>query len=227
MCSSDLEYLWSTDEKRMKVVLKQWDDKKYSDAILSKVQFEELEQIIRHGSPFTTEKRKELTITVKRSDGSEAWSKVGVPPKYKHGAGGSYGVVVTMHGGPQQDETSARSIAGQQFGYWRGTAESMGCFTIAPAVVGSDWGAEEGNQIWNTIAELDRMYNVDHDRIMFTGHSWGGILTWTLGPPYANRIACMAPFVCAVDPGLDTLRNCRNVPIYSVQIGRASCRERV
>ena len=82
-------------------------------------------------------------------------------------------------------------------------------------------GAKIGNREWGILAAvitaIDRIYNVDRDRVLLTGHSWGGIVTWRLGPLYADRFAGLAPFVCAVNPGENHLRNLKNVPVYSVQ----------
>jgi len=87
----------------------------------------------------------------------------------------------------------------------------------APALVGGKYGDREWTFLRNVIDTIDASYNVDRDRVLLTGHSWGGILTWHIGPPRADTFSLLAPFVCAVHPGENHLKNCRALPIYHVQ----------
>jgi len=147
------------------------------------------------------------TVTVKLSG----------PPKYKPGCGKSWGLVITMHGGPMPTPEEAAQTASQQFSYWNSIGGSVDCMVAAPAIDGDQWGLREWTILSNIIVEADRLFCLDYDKVLLTGHSWGGIMTWELGPEFADRFACLAPFVCAVNPGNSHLRNLRCLPVYSVQ----------
>jgi pimeloyl-ACP methyl ester carboxylesterase len=218
-------YLWlqnRTARKKSRVD-RLWDRKNYGKVLLNTRQFKELAEILRSGSPYTTEKNKNPTLEIptgKKVAGGRA-EKMPVPTlvtsQYRPGCGKSFPLIITCHGGPQPSLSGARSAAATQFAYWKGYADTLKCIVAAPALTGSKFGDREWTFLENLIDELDRLYNVDRDRILLTGHSWGGILTWHLGPPHADRFAVLAPFVCAINPGRTLLSNCRALPIYHVQ----------
>ena len=202
---------------------KEWEAQAYGASRLSREQFEELAHILRAGNPFTTEKKRSLTLDIptgsKRPDGGDEVMpvRVAVSSKYKPGCGRSFPLIVTCHGGPMADLAGAVSASGTQFGLWSSYSSVVDCIVAAPALTGSGYGQREWTFLTNLIDELDRRYNVDRDCILLTGHSWGGILTWHLGPSHADTFCTLAPFVCAVNPGRAHLSNCRALPIYHVQ----------
>ncbi|MHC5036173.1 MAG: hypothetical protein ACYTHM_02565 [Planctomycetota bacterium] len=218
-------YLWLADpaaRKRSKVDAS-WKKQKYGKVKLSRKQFAELSGILREGSPFTTEKARQKTLelpTGKRlKNGRAELMPVTVlaPSAYRPGSGKSFPLIVTCHGGPIEDLAKAKEAANTQFVTWKGFVDTLPCIVAAPVLTGSKFGEREWTLLKNLIDEVDGLYNVDRNRILLTGHSWGGILTWHIGPPHADTFCVLAPFICAVNPGKEHLRNCRAIPIYHVQ----------
>ncbi len=200
-----------------------WKRDGYDSLRLTKSQFADLGRILRDGSPFTTEKGRARTIRVptgaKDADGKDETLpvRVVVTPGYDPGCGKSFPLVVTLHGGPMGTLKEAEAAAGTQFAAWNGQLSMFKGILAAPALTGEESGPREWRFLRNLVDELDRTWNVDRDRVLLTGHSWGGILTWQLGPPHADSFALLAPFVCAVNPGRPHLRNLRALPVYHVQ----------
>jgi pimeloyl-ACP methyl ester carboxylesterase len=222
------DYLWMTDESARKKarVDQRWEELSPEDLTLDRAQFAQLGELLRRGSPHTTEKRRAQTLQVATGttlpDGSAETLpvRVAVTTKYKPGCGRSFPLILTLHGGPAAELPRADEGSDTQFRVWKGFISTAHCIVAAPALTGGDHGPREWEYLRNVIDELDRLYNVDRDRILLTGHSWGGILTWYLGPANADRFALLAPFVCAGDPGSDHLANCRALPIHHVQGSR-------
>lgn len=218
-------YLWAKgpgirDVTRVDEV---WRKEGHDALRLTKAQWRDLGSILRDGSPFTTEKSRGRTIRVatgeKGPDGTDETLpvRVSVTGEYEPGCGKSFPLVITLHGGPMKDLKEAEAAAGTQFSAWNGQLSVLKGIVAAPALTGERYGPRERRFLRNLVEELDRAYNVDRDRVLLTGHSWGGILTWHLGPPHADAFALLAPFVCAVNPGRPHLRNLRALPVYHVQ----------
>jgi len=203
--------------------LRTWEEAGSGAVALSAEQFAELAAVLRAGNPFTTEKKRAHTLDVPTGEtlpagGPETMPvRVAVSSKYKPGCGRSFPLIITCHGGPMGELKGARSASGTQFKLWSGYSSTIDCIVAAPALTGSRYGAREWTFLTNLIDELDRRFNVDRDRILLTGHSWGGILTWHIGPPHADTFSALAPFICAVNPGREHLENARALPIYHVQ----------
>jgi len=212
------KYLW---EKRPKAGAKaraEWAKKGYDDLRLDRKQFRKIAAVLANGSPYTTEKRRGKTLQVATGVGDETvYVRTIITTKYKPGCRKSFPILITMHGGPAESKSVAKDGANQQFSAWQSHAQSFEGIVAAPAIDGGKTGEREWTIVKNIIAALDDLYNVDRNRVLLTGHSWGGILTWQLGPRHAQHFSLLAPFVCAVNPGREHLANCRNLPIYSVQ----------
>jgi hypothetical protein len=56
---------------------------------------------------------------------------------------------------------------------------------------------------------------VDRSRVWLVGHSAGGVASFMVGPPFADRFAGIAPFVCGMEHG-DRLKNAWNFAVYHV-----------
>ncbi|MHC4579184.1 MAG: hypothetical protein ACYTED_17460 [Planctomycetota bacterium] len=209
-------YLWETRPKRRLRDAKTWADHRYDKVKLTKKQFTELAEILRNGSPFTTQKRRSRTLEIKAGEETIP-VRVVITTKYKPGCGRSFPLIISLHGGPVQSRVAAESGASTQFSLWQSYAQTIHGIVACPAITGEQAGQREWSILARVIDELDRIYNVDRDRILLTGHSWGGILTWQIGPRRADTFAGLAPFVCATNPGRAHLANCRNLPVYSVQ----------
>jgi pimeloyl-ACP methyl ester carboxylesterase len=219
------KHLWLPPgaQRRKSKIDARWRDGGYDRVRLTREQFAELAQILRNGSPYTKEKRRSATLEIATGeslpDGKEERMpvRIAVTSKYKPGCGRSFPLVITCHGGPMGELRAAQSAASTQFKLWAGFSGTLECIVAAPALTGERTGPREWTFLRNLIDDLDRRYNVDRDRILLTGHSWGGILTWHLGPAHADTFSLLAPFVCAVNPGREHLMNCRALPIYHVQ----------
>lgn len=211
-----------TRARRMQV----WERHAAGAVTLSRKQFGALGQMLRAGNPFTTVKRRSVTLNVetgtKLPDGKLETMpvRIEVSSKYKPGCGRCFPLIITCHGGPQSKLNVAVSASSDQFRLWGGYSSTIDCIVAAPALTGSKYGDREWTFLTNLIDMLDERYSVDRDRILLTGHSWGGILTWHIGPPHADTFSVLAPFVCAVNPGRSHLANCRALPIYHVQGSR-------
>jgi len=221
------KHLWLNDTKKRKKakVDARWTALNGGRWTLTRSQYETLGTILRAGSPYTSEKKRALTIDVPTGSESDDGApevlpvRVAITTKYKPECGRSFPLIVTLHGGPIADvKTAAASgTSGLQLRLWKGFTSTLHCIVAAPALTGSEYGEREWTFLANLIDDLDRRYNVDRDRILLTGHSWGGILTWHLGPPHADRFALLAPFVCAVNPGEEHLSNLMVLPVHHVQ----------
>jgi hypothetical protein len=218
-------YFWLHDplKRRKSKVDATWAKKKYSEVRLTKRQFAEFDTLVREGNPFTTEKNRGRRLMIPTGEKGKSGApeqfpvKTVVPSRYKPGCGKAFPLVITCHGGPAPNLAEAEKASATQFSCWSGFADSAGCIVAAPALPGETFGDREWTFLKNLIEKLDRLYNVDRDRVLLTGHSWGGILTWHVGPPHADTFCTLAPFVCAVNPGKSHLMNCRALPIYHVQ----------
>ena len=189
-----------------------------------------------HAEPLTAKEWKLVRKTLPkmlwserhRARAQKTWTKHGwndetmpvrvrVSTKYKPGRGGSFPLIISCHGGPAGDMRMAKSGAKTQFNAWKSFVGTHNCIVAAPALVGGNYGDREWTFLNNVIKAVDAKYNFDRDRVLLTGHSWGGILTWHIGPARADSFSLLAPFVCAVNPGENHLKNCRALPIYHVQ----------
>jgi predicted esterase len=211
-------YLWHPSEKKRAKAVATWRERAYDDVRLTKAQFAELGRLLRDGSPFTREKKRARAFDVATGEGDERVSvRAIITTKYKPGCGKSFPLIISLHGGPAATDRAARSGRDQQYQLWQSYAQTVHGIVACPAIPGDQSGKREWTIVKGIVDELDRVFNVDRDRILLTGHSWGGILSWQLGPRHASDLAALAPFVCAVNPGRRHLANCRNLPIYSVQ----------
>lgn len=217
--------MWEQPGKKRKRAraVKTWAEQDYNASKLTRPQFGQLGALLRAGNPYTVEKKRSLTLEVptgsEKPDGTMEVMpvRVVVPTKYKPGCGRSFPLIIACHGGPMSDLQGAREAAGSMFKLWQGYANSLACIVAAPALTGGSYGEREWTFLTNLIDHLDRHYNVDRDLILLTGHSWGGILTWHIGPSHADTFCALAPFICAVNPGRNHLLSCKALPIYHVQ----------
>jgi predicted esterase len=211
-------YLWQPDAKKRAKAVATWEERAYDDVRLTKAQYRELGRLLRDGSPFTREKKRARAFDVETGQpGEKVAVRAIITTKYKPGCGKSFPLILSLHGGPAATEQAARSGMDQQYALWQSYAQTVRGIVACPAIPGDQTGEREWTILKNIVDELDRVFNVDRDRILLTGHSWGGILCWQLGPRHAADLAALAPFVCAVNPGRRHLSNCRNLPVYSVQ----------
>ncbi|MHC4973202.1 MAG: hypothetical protein ACYTG3_12805 [Planctomycetota bacterium] len=206
-------YLWQPKEKKRAKAVATWEERAYDDVLLTRTQYRELGKLLRDGSPFTHEKKRARTFDVATGQGDERVSvRAIITTKYKPGCGKSFPLIISLHGGPAATDRAAQSGRDQQYALWQSYAQTVHGIVACPAIAGDQTGRREWTVLENIVDELDRVFNVDRDRILLTGHSWGGIRSWQLGPRHAAELAALAPVVCAVNPGRRHLANCRNLP---------------
>lgn len=129
-----------------------------------------------------------------------------VPPSYD--AAKAWPMMVSLHGATSNHLLNRRRVFG--LGNRRGETDyeairnevdypDVGFVVVSPygrgEVAGYD-GIAEGD-VLRAMADVQRAYNVDPDRVHLTGLSMGGGGTWHLGLRYPDRFASITP-VCAV-----------------------------
>jgi hypothetical protein len=121
-------------------------------------------------------------------------------------------LMITMHGGGEN-----QGDAGQGFSVF-GSAAGEGFNVIAPEVmkkVSSAWNEEpEERMVLEMVEAAKRTWDIDTDRIFFTGHSMGGDASWMLGGRNADILAGCAPLAGSVMPYMKPgAKNKRLTPI--------------
>lgn len=180
------------------------------DRPLTKAQAKQLAELLAKGDPFKTEKTASGTFEIPAGEGSEK-TKVwfAIPPKYRK-AKEPAGLVIACHGGPPQDLAQAFTLAPQEFSYFSSPVQQYGLFLCAPA-----WTGDPTAIVLETIREASKRWNIDRNRVWMVGHSAGGVASFMVAPPWADRFAGIAPFVCGIEHG-NRLNNTRLLPVYHV-----------
>ena len=97
-------------------------------------------------------------------------------------------------------------------GGWRDTAETAGAIVLAPTEPGPNRGfaatEAERQAVLAALRWARRHYNVDEDRILITGFSRGGHLSWDVASRHPDLFAAVVPMVGA--PRFDLRRGANN-----------------
>lgn len=129
-------------------------------------------------------------------------------------------MLVVFHGTGQRGEDMR--------GWWAARAEAAGALLLAPSETGANGGyafsARECAAAWAAIRWARRRFNVDEDRIVATGFSRGGHISWDLALRWPDRFAAIAPMIggprLAPERGHNNLRLLENIarmPIRDLQ----------
>lgn len=108
-------------------------------------------------------------------------------------------ILIGMHGGGVGSGDASSSHAA-----YSSAAKKLGWVSICPEVLEktehgwTDAGTEEF--VLDLLDAALRTWDVDADRVYFTGHSMGGYGAWTLGAHHADRAAGLAPSAGAPTP---------------------------
>lgn len=137
------------------------------------------------------------------------------------------GLLIGMHGGGVGSGDAASAADGL-----RQAAKDLGWLAIFPEVLEKTehgW-TDSGTEEWvlDLVECALRTWDLDPDRVYFSGHSMGGYGTWTLGAHHADRVAGLAASAGAPTPfmGPDgkivelakgVIPNLRNVPLVVYQ----------
>lgn len=155
-----------------------------------------------------------------------------VPPKYDPDQ--KYPVVVFLHGGGRFGTNNIGQVKGNAGAMCWVTPEAQSkhpAFVVAPQTSGKLRGwvrtpFKKGSYdlsktkpsisipaVFRLLDELQKKYNIDSDRIYFTGQSLGGIGTWYVAMVYPDKIAAAAPVCGSGDPKQATQMG--NLPIWA------------
>ncbi len=108
-------------------------------------------------------------------------------------------LVIGMHGGGV-----GSGDAGSIHNAMSSAAAKLGWLAISPEVLEKTergW-TDSGTEEWvlQLVDDAIRTWDLDLDRVYFSGHSMGGYGSWTLGAHHADRVAALAPSAGAPTP---------------------------
>lgn len=134
-----------------------------------------------------------------QTDGSVQPYGLWVPRDYK--PDGKFALIVQLHGiGP-------KALAGRRL-QWGGMGVKEWVDPYAPVLVASAYG--RGNTFYQgmgeedvleVIADVQRRYSIDPDRIFIMGHSMGGAGSWFVGLRHPDRFGSITPIDAAMGFG--------------------------
>ncbi|MCE9580947.1 MAG: hypothetical protein K8T20_00370 [Planctomycetes bacterium] len=202
-------WLWA-DAKSRDEVRKSFESREVLDRPLTKDQAKALLDMLAAGNPYLTDKTNSGVLEVltgKDGETTKAWYQL--PPGYKP-KDKPPGLVIALHGGPAPDYKTAFVTAPQEYSYWTGPAGKQKLILASPA-----WIGDPTRVVMETIEACAKKWNVDRSRVWLVGHSAGGVGSFMVGPPNADRFAGIAPFVCGMEHG-DRLKNAYNFGVYHV-----------
>ena len=137
------------------------------------------------------------------------------------------GLMIGMHGGGE-----GSGDAWSAHGVMNTAADKLGWLAIYPQVLEltehgwTDAGTEEF--VLQLVDRARRTWDIDPDKVFFSGHSMGGYGSWTLGAHHADVVAALAPSAGAPTPYMDAdghmidiaagvVPSLRNVPMVIYQ----------
>jgi poly(3-hydroxybutyrate) depolymerase len=187
------------------------DAKNVLDRPLTKAQAQALLDALAAGNPTLADKTNSGVMEVptgKEGETTKAWYQL--PPGYKPGKEKPAGLVIALHGGPAPDFKTAFVTAPQEHSYWTGPAATQKVILASPG-----WIGDPTRIVMETIEATAKRWNVDRSRVWIAGHSAGGVGSFMVGPPWADRFAGIAPFVCGIEHGA-RLKNAYHFAVYHV-----------
>lgn len=139
-----------------------------------------------------------------------------VPSRYK---GEPMPLVVAMHG-TGGNENTIFDDATYQHGPLKAAADKHGAIVVSPLGRGvTEYRGIGENDVFHVLADVQRRYRIDEDRIYLTGHSMGGTGAAYLAMRHPDRFAAIAPLAAAYSfPWI--ARNAATIP--SLWIGGAA-----
>lgn len=137
-----------------------------------------------------------------------------VPKDYTHGTAAP--LVVVGHGGNSSmtPERAGRTAEMYLRMYAPVLARELSALVVAPHS-GRGWGHIGNSLVLSTIADVQRRFRIDPDRIYATGHSMGGHMTFRAALSLGDRFAAVSPHSGGydfVEP--ETIANLFTVPGY-------------
>jgi predicted esterase len=123
--------------------------------------------------------------------------RVFIPPAYDGSK--AFPLVVALHG-MGGDETSIFDQYAN--GAFKREAEKHGYIVLCPKgrEPASMYAGSAEQDVLDVIAETERAYKIDLDRVYMTGHSMGGFGTWSIAIDHPELFAAIAPISGGGDP---------------------------
>ena len=151
-------------------------------------------------------------------DGMVMPYRIYVPPDYDKSK--KYPLVMFLHGANCDENTfmSAGVLqpAASRLGYIVASINGRGPF--------SGYRKENGAQkdLFDVMALMQKYYNIDGRQVFLTGHSMGGMGTWTVGLEYRDRFAALAPMAGTRNTPelLASLETGRRIPVLITAGGK-------
>ncbi len=203
-------WLWAQGKARDDA-RKAMDARNVLDRPMTKAQAQALLDVLAAGNPFLTDKTNSGVMDVptgKEGETTKAWFQL--PPGYKPGKDKPPGLVIALHGGPAPDFKTAFVTAPQEHSYWTGPAAKHKVILASPG-----WIGDPTRIVMETIDAVSKRWSVDRSRVWLVGHSAGGVGSFMVGAPWADRFGGIAPFVCGIEHG-NRLKNAFNFAVYHV-----------
>lgn len=160
---------------------------------------------------------QDLRLTYRSEiDNTDQPYRLFIPASYR---GSPVPLVVAMHG-TGGNENTLFDDAPYQHGPLKAAAEKYGMIVASPLGRGvSEYRGIGENDIFHVLADVQRRYSIDEDRIYLTGHSMGGTGAAYLAMRHPDQFAAIAPLAAAYSfPSI--ARNAATIP--SLWIGGAA-----
>lgn len=125
-------------------------------------------------------------------------------------------LVLVAHGGNSSmtPERAARTAASYLQAYRKAMAEELGAIVVAPHT-SRGWGHIGNSLALSTVSKVQRMLNVDPDRIHVTGQSMGGHMAFRAALSIGDRFGAVSPQSGGYDfVAKETIGNLDSVPGY-------------
>lgn len=134
----------------------------------------------------------------KNSDGHESKYVVFVPHDYKADdtSDKRWPVIVFLHGaGERGDDGQKQVTVGLGPAIRRREAQFPFIAVFSQCLPNGRWQADspDGDRAMAILAEVEKEYKTDRDRVYLTGLSLGGMGTWSLSMKYPDRFAALVP----------------------------------
>ena len=104
--------------------------------------------------------------------------------------------MIGLHGGGRggKDGKAVVGSGPSAMNFYQGGAERLGWIVACPTAIEAPWAAKPNDGfLIAVLEEVERLFNVDKNRVYLTGHSMGGFGTWHFGPLYAHLWAAISP----------------------------------
>jgi predicted peptidase len=148
-----------------------------------------------------------------KAEGQELKYRLMIPKDYSATGEQKYPVVLFLHGAGERGDDNARQLAhGTKEFATDANRDKYACFVIAPQCPSGQWWGDSLPLIVDLLADMQKEYRIDANRLYVTGLSMGGFGTWDLLGRHPQMFAAAAPICGGGDP--ETCSKFSKVPIW-------------